>query len=74
MALRKLSCSKAKLTILRIRYFTCKNSALVGVTDSSGASIFSGKEATCFSNAEEEIIQMVKVSNISAFTFVFDGY
>ncbi len=37
-------------------------SAIKGVTDASGVSIFSGKEATGFSNEEEEIIKMVKVS------------
>ncbi|KLO14931.1 ThiJ/PfpI [Schizopora paradoxa] len=34
--------------------------AIVGVTDASGKSIFSGKEATAFSNAEEEIVKMVQ--------------
>jgi len=34
--------------------------AIRGVTDASGVSIFSGKEATGFSNEEEEIIKMVK--------------
>lgn len=37
------------------------SSALVGVTDAEGRSIFSGKEATGFSNAEEEQAGKVKV-------------
>ncbi|PCH41499.1 class I glutamine amidotransferase-like protein [Wolfiporia cocos MD-104 SS10] len=34
--------------------------ALVGVTDASGKSIFSGRKATCFSNVEEEQVAKVK--------------
>ena len=37
-------------------------SALVGVKDSSGKPIFQGKEATGFSNTEEEQVGKVKVS------------
>jgi len=37
-------------------------SALIGATDAAGNSIFSGKVATGFSNAEEETVGMVKVT------------
>lgn len=40
--------------------------ALVGVKDASGKSIFEGKEATGFSNAEEEQAGTVKVSSSQA--------
>ena len=36
--------------------------ALVGATDSNGDSIFKGREATCFTNAEEIAVDQVKVS------------
>lgn len=39
-------------------------SALVGVTDAEGKSIFTGKAATGFSNTEEEQVNKVKVSNL----------
>ena len=37
------------------------DSALVGATDANGKSIFAGKEATGFSNAEEEAVKMTDV-------------
>lgn len=37
-------------------------SALVGVTDESGKSIFAGKPVTGFTNVEEEQIDKVKAS------------
>jgi hypothetical protein len=39
-------------------------SALVGVTDKSGKSIFAGKPVTGFSNVEEEQVNKVKASII----------
>jgi hypothetical protein len=39
--------------------------ALVGATDANGKSIFSGRAATGFSNAEEEAVGMVEVSIFS---------
>ena len=36
-------------------------SALVGVTDASGKSIFAGRSATAFSNTEEEAVKAVEV-------------
>lgn len=35
--------------------------ALVGATDNAGESIFKGREATCFTNAEEIAVDQVKV-------------
>lgn len=35
-------------------------SALVGATDASGKSIFAGREATGFTNAEEEAVKAVE--------------
>ncbi|KAK7696030.1 hypothetical protein QCA50_000671 [Cerrena zonata] len=34
--------------------------ALVGATDANGKSIFEGREATCFTNAEEEAVKAVE--------------
>ena len=45
----------------RVYTYTLLDSALVGATDASGKSIFAGKKATGFSNAEEEAVGKVKV-------------
>lgn len=57
-------------SLLVVRLITMDYSALVNVTDADGKSIFAGKSATGFSNAEEIMLDGVKVRVSDSIGFI----